>query len=197
MPTATQCPCPVQLSAAPPPCSSGQNVQRAMPCPLQPALLIGGDTIIRNIRSSALVHSLSGAKVADILHHLPSVLNKYTSLQNVIIHIECYDIQNQKSEILKVDFNKLSSFLDSCGKNVHISGPELPLGRGSGCFSHTFSLHSWLLGTCPSRNLGFTDSFNLFWNPPSFRNDGIHPSIIGTKVLRDSVFYSVQNTAPK
>lgn len=107
---------PVHLPIASPPRTSGQNVIGAVLWHLPPATQIVGDSIIRNIRRSAMIHSLSGAKVSDILHHLPGLLTKLLSVQNVISLQN--DIRNQRSEILIQDFYKLFSFLQSCGKTI-------------------------------------------------------------------------------
>ena len=80
------------------------------------------------------------------------------------------------------------------GKRIFISGPIPSLGRGSGCFSRLLNLHSWLQEACLVNQLCFIDNFNLFWNRPSFyRNNGIHPSRLGSQILSYNVFYFVLN----
>uniref|UniRef100_A0A3Q1HT76 SGNH hydrolase-type esterase domain-containing protein n=1 Tax=Anabas testudineus TaxID=64144 RepID=A0A3Q1HT76_ANATE len=168
------------------------------PQPLfSPTTLIVGDSITRHIRFfNAATHCFPGATVPVILDKLPSLLDSLpSSIVRVIVHVGSCDTTRQHSELTKKDFNALFSFLKSCGKSVFISGPIPTLGRGIGRFSRILSLHTWLQSACKSQHLGFIDNFNLFWDRPSFfRNDGLHPSRHGSRMLAANIQHAIQCT---
>uniref|UniRef100_A0A7N6AHW4 SGNH hydrolase-type esterase domain-containing protein n=1 Tax=Anabas testudineus TaxID=64144 RepID=A0A7N6AHW4_ANATE len=166
------------------------------PQPLfSPTTLIVGDSITRQIRFfNAATHCFPGATVPVILDKLPSLLDSLpSSIVRVIVHVGSCDTTRQHSELTKKDFNAL--FLKSCGKSVFISGLIPTLGRGIGRFSRILSLHTWLQSACMSQHLGFIDNFNLFWDRPSFfRNDGLHPSRHGSRMLAANIQHAIQCT---
>uniref|UniRef100_A0A667Z3U5 SGNH hydrolase-type esterase domain-containing protein n=1 Tax=Myripristis murdjan TaxID=586833 RepID=A0A667Z3U5_9TELE len=167
------------------------------PCQKElPTTLVIGDSIIRNVRrKSAKCFCFPGAKVADITEKCISLLAKYPRARSIIIHIGCNNVPEQGSEILKQDFLKLFDSLKDCGRRIFISGPLPPFKRGCERFSRTLALHTWLQSACAMHNAFFIDNFNLFWNRPSFyRNDGIHPSALGGRILTENMFYTVLNT---
>uniref|UniRef100_A0A8B9H4N3 SGNH hydrolase-type esterase domain-containing protein n=1 Tax=Astyanax mexicanus TaxID=7994 RepID=A0A8B9H4N3_ASTMX len=139
-----------------------------------PTTLIVGDSITRFLKHHTAKHSVSGAKVKDLTQQFPALLQRYSTV----------------TELLKRDL--LFSIKD-CEK-LFISGPIPPVGRGSGHFSCILNLHTWLQKTCLSYGLAFIDNFNLFWNRPSFyRHDGIHPSRLGSQGLVHNICYPVFN----
>ena len=79
-----------------------------------------------------------------------------------------------ESERTKRDFNLLTDALKSTGKSFFISGPLPSLGRGVGL--RRLSSHTWLQFTCSLHNIGFIDSFNLFWECGVMAN--LHLSMI-------------------
>uniref|UniRef100_A0A3B3SRX4 SGNH hydrolase-type esterase domain-containing protein n=1 Tax=Paramormyrops kingsleyae TaxID=1676925 RepID=A0A3B3SRX4_9TELE len=82
----------------------------------------------------------------------------------------------------------------SASTRIFISGPIPLLGRGDGRFSHILNLNTWLNSACAAYNAVFINNFNLFWNRPSFYfKDGVHPSRLGGRILRNNIFYNVLN----
>uniref|UniRef100_A0AAQ5Z8B9 SGNH hydrolase-type esterase domain-containing protein n=1 Tax=Amphiprion ocellaris TaxID=80972 RepID=A0AAQ5Z8B9_AMPOC len=147
---------------------------------LSPTTLIIGDSIVRNIRFfNATTRCFPGATVAYA----------------VIIHVGTNDTTRRQSELMKQDFMDLFRLVESCGKSVFISGTIPTLSRGAERFSRLLSLSTWLQHTCTAHNLNFTDNFNLFWNRPGFyRQDGLHPSTLGSSVLTANIHHTVQST---
>ena len=121
-----------------------------------------------------------------------------SSINRVLVHVGTNDTSRQQSELTKKDFNALFSFLNSCGKDVWLSGPLPTDGRGAGRFSRILSLNTWLQSACRIHNIGFIDNFNLFWNRPSLiRADGLHPNSLGSRVLADNIQHAVLTAAPR
>uniref|UniRef100_A0AAQ6ISP4 SGNH hydrolase-type esterase domain-containing protein n=1 Tax=Anabas testudineus TaxID=64144 RepID=A0AAQ6ISP4_ANATE len=179
-------PSPVSVAAA--------TARRSSQPLFSPTTLIVGDSITRHIRFfNAATHCFPGATVPVILDKLPSLLDSLpSSIVRVIVHVGSCDTTRQHSELTKKDFNALFSFLKSCGKSVFISGPIPTLGRGIGRFSRILSLHTWLQSACKSQHLGF---IYLFWDRPSFfRNDGLHPSRHGNRMLAANIQHAIQCT---
>uniref|UniRef100_A0A3P9MDL0 SGNH hydrolase-type esterase domain-containing protein n=1 Tax=Oryzias latipes TaxID=8090 RepID=A0A3P9MDL0_ORYLA len=147
----------------------------ASPPPLfAPSTAIIGDSIIRKVRFfNAVTHCFPGATVPDILEKLPDLLR---SLPSTV-------------------FIRLFNFLNSCPLTVFISGPLPSLSRGQGRFSRLLSLSTWLQSVASLNKFVFIDNFNLFWNRTSFyKNDGIHPSPLGSNVLAANIRHSVQTS---
>lgn len=168
----------------------------ATPRPLfAPKTLIVGDSVIRNLRFfNATIHCLPGATVQVILEKLPGLLRSLpSSITRVIVHVGSNDTSRRTSELTKKDFNKLFSLLQSCGKEVFISGPIPTLGRGAARFSRILYLSTWLQSACRAHDTGFIDNFNLFWNRSSFfKADGLHPNRLGSRMLAANFQYAVQ-----
>ena len=183
-------PTPPVRAAAPP---RRHNPPAPPPPPPPPTSLIIGDSIVRYVKDrSAVTHCFPGAKVPDILEQIPNLLADYPHVKKVVVHVGTNDTANQQSELLKRDFIHLFNSLKVCGKQVFISGPIPPLGRGVGRFSRVLSLHTWLQSECCSHNLMFIDNFNLFWERSSFfSRDGLHPSVLGARKLSANIFHSV------
>uniref|UniRef100_A0AAQ5ZE09 SGNH hydrolase-type esterase domain-containing protein n=1 Tax=Amphiprion ocellaris TaxID=80972 RepID=A0AAQ5ZE09_AMPOC len=164
---------------------------------LSPTTLIIGDSIVRNIRFfNATTRCFPGATVAVILDKLPELLQSIqSSVCRVIIHIGTNDTTRRQSELMKQDFMDLFRLMESCGKSVFISGPIPTLSHGAERFSRLLSLSTWLQHTCTAHKLNFIDNFNLFWNRPGFyRQDGLHPSTLGSSVLTANIHHTVQST---
>jgi len=97
-----------------------------------------------------------------------------------------------KAMKLRRDYITLLDSLTVHNKYVFVSGPLPPLNRGIDRFSCTLSFHTCLQSTCATRNTVFIDNFNLLWNRPAFfRPDGIHPNVLGSRILTDNLFYSI------
>ncbi|XP_068567592.1 uncharacterized protein [Cebidichthys violaceus] len=189
------------LTEAPPP------IQHRLPlhlgpqlpsiCPLfPPATLIAGDSVVRGIRFfNADTCCFPGSTVPDILANLQSLLPTLpSSVNRLIVHVGTNDTARQHSELTKKDFNDLLEFLKKSGKEVFLSGPIPTLSRGSVRFSRIRSLNIWLQSACRAHNIGFIDSFNLFWNRPSlYARDGLHPNKAGAKVLKANIQYTVHS----
>uniref|UniRef100_A0A3B5ASY0 SGNH hydrolase-type esterase domain-containing protein n=1 Tax=Stegastes partitus TaxID=144197 RepID=A0A3B5ASY0_9TELE len=159
------------------------------PAPQLPSVLIVGDSIIRDVRSSkAVTHCFPGAKVNDILTELPSLMAKFPSARKVVLHVGTNDIPRQQLELLKEDFKRLFNYLQRTEREVFISGPLPTVGRGCGRFSRLLQIHMWLQSQCRSFGLGFIGNFNLLWERSSFfKCDGLHPNRGGSRTLLQNV----------
>uniref|UniRef100_A0A671UXC8 SGNH hydrolase-type esterase domain-containing protein n=1 Tax=Sparus aurata TaxID=8175 RepID=A0A671UXC8_SPAAU len=126
---------------------STESSQPSSPRPLfTPTTLIIGDSIARKIRFfNTTTHCFPGATLPVIIDKLPVLLCSLpSSINRVIVHVGSNDTARRQSELTKKDFNALFSFLNSCGKDVWLSGPLPTLGRGDGRFSRILSLNTWL-----------------------------------------------------
>uniref|UniRef100_A0A3P9LB78 SGNH hydrolase-type esterase domain-containing protein n=1 Tax=Oryzias latipes TaxID=8090 RepID=A0A3P9LB78_ORYLA len=170
----------------------------ASPPPLfAPSTAIIGDSIIRKVRFfNAVTHCFPGATVPDILEKLPDLLRSLPStVKRLILHVGFNDTSYRQSETTKKVFIRLFNFLNSCPLTVFISGPLPSLSRGQGRFSRLLSLSTWLQSVASLNKFVFIDNFNLFWNRTSFyKNDGIHPSPLGSNVLAANIRHSVQTS---
>uniref|UniRef100_A0A3B5BA70 SGNH hydrolase-type esterase domain-containing protein n=1 Tax=Stegastes partitus TaxID=144197 RepID=A0A3B5BA70_9TELE len=107
-------------------------------------VLIVGDSIIRDVRSSkAVIHCFPGAKVDDILTELPSLMAQFPSARKVVLHVGTNYIPRQQSELLKEDFKHLFNYLQPTEREVFISGPLPTVGHGCGRFSRLLQIHMW------------------------------------------------------
>ena len=179
---------------------SAGSSQPSSPRPLfTPTTLIIGDSITKRIHfPNAATRCFPGATVPVILDKLPVLLCSLpASINRIIVHVGSNDTARRQSELTKKDFNALFSFLNSCGKDVWLSGPLPTLGRGDGRFSRILGLNTWLQSNCRIHNIGFIDNFNLFWNRPSlFFTDGLHPNNPGSKILAANIQHAIQTAAP-
>ncbi|CAJ1073701.1 hypothetical protein D4764_12G0010930 [Xyrichtys novacula] len=172
-------------SSPPPPTYSSLVTQSPRPL-FPPTTLIVGDSIVRNIRFfNAITRCFPGARVLDILTHLPTLLKSLpTSIQRIICHVGTNDTSLHQTELTKDHFTQLFNFLKNCELSVFISGPIPTSGRGCGSFSRVLSLHTCLQSACQAHSFAFVDNFNLLWNRSSlFKSDGIHPNTAGSRML--------------
>uniref|UniRef100_A0A3B5ABM1 Uncharacterized protein n=1 Tax=Stegastes partitus TaxID=144197 RepID=A0A3B5ABM1_9TELE len=136
------------------------------PAPQLPSVLIVGDPIIRDVRSSkAVTHCFPGAKVNDILTELPSLMAQFPSRGFLFLFF-------------------------------FISGPLPTVGHGCGRLSRLLQIHVWLQSQCCSFGLGFIDNFNLFWELSSFFFFKLHPNRAGSRMLAANLFYSISSCSP-
>ena len=178
----------------------GPELAKSSPRPLfPPTTLIVGDSMIRKVRFfNALTHCLPGATVPVILDKLPGILDTLPATVNkIIVHTGFNDTARRQTELTKAAFKSLLSFLRSTGKAIFISGPIPALACKSERFSRVLSLHTWLQSASRDFAASFIDNFNLFWNRPSFFSvDGIHPNLLGSRILATNVQHNVQHNAP-
>ena len=98
----------------------------------------------------------------------PPVLTAHLIIQGrlcnflTIVHVGTNGLAREQSELTKMNFNGLLSFLSSCGKSVFISGPIPTVVRGAGRFSRSLSLHSWLQSACTALNIGLLTILTCF-----------------------------------
>ena len=134
--------------------------------------------------------------VLVILNKLPVLLCSLPpSINRVIVHVGTNDTARWQSELTEENFNGLFSFLNSCGKDIWLSGPLPTLGRGAGHYSRVPSLNTWLQSTCRIHNItdNFIENLNPFWNRPSnFCTDGLHLNSPGSTVLAANTQHAVQ-----
>ncbi|XDV53613.1 hypothetical protein PO909_022068 [Leuciscus waleckii] len=157
----------------------------------EPRTLIVGDSIIRNISSrDTTTCCLPQATTSDINRELQNILMKHKTANRLIIHVGKNDIHKEQSELLKKDFNELFETLKRLKVQTFISGP-LP-ARETNRFSRLLGLNTWLQKTCNIKGVNFIDNFNLFWSHRHlFRRDGHHPNKLGTRVLKDNIYFSL------
>lgn len=158
-----------------------------------PRTLIVGDSIIRNISSrDTTTCCLPQATTSDVNRELQNILMKYQTANRLIIHVGKNDIHKEQSELLKKDFNELFETLKRLKVQTFISGP-LP-ARGTNRFSRLLGLNTWLQKTCNIKGVNFIDNFNLFWSQRQlFRQDGHHPNKLGSRVLKDNIYFSLNH----
>uniref|UniRef100_A0A3P9HNY2 SGNH hydrolase-type esterase domain-containing protein n=1 Tax=Oryzias latipes TaxID=8090 RepID=A0A3P9HNY2_ORYLA len=192
-PALAQCVPPSFASPAP----ISQQHPFSYPQPLfAPTTLLVGDSIIRRCRFfNATTHCFPGATVPTLLDKLPGLLQTAPpTITRIIIHIGTNDTSHSQSELTKLDFLDLFTFLVSCGKSVFISSPLPTLGHGAERFSRILALTNWLKHSSLCYNFGFIDNFNLFWDRCSFyQRDGLHINHLGTKFLTANIIYAVQS----
>ncbi|XDV11987.1 hypothetical protein PO909_000760 [Leuciscus waleckii] len=159
----------------------------------EPRTLIVGDSIIRNISSrDTTTCCLPQATTSDINRELQNILMKHKTANRLIIHVGKNDIHKEQSELLKKDFNELFETLKRLKVQTFISGP-LP-ARGTNRFSRLLGLNTWLQKTCNIKGVNFVDNFNLFWSQRQlFHRDGHHPNKLGSRVLKDNIYFSLNH----
>ncbi len=150
-------------------------------------------TIIRNISSRTTTNCcFTQATVSDVNKELQNIVMKHKTANRVIIHVGKNDIRKGQSELLKQDFSELFETLQRLEVQSFISGP-LP-ARGTNMFSRLLGLNTWLQRTCSTKGVNFIDNFNIFWGHRQlFKLDGLHPNKLGTRVLKDNLFFSLRH----
>jgi len=102
------------------------------------------------------------------------------------------DIHKEQSELLKKDFNELFETLSKIHSQTFISGPLQ--ARGTSRFSRLLGLNTWLQKTCNIKEVNSLQSFNLFWSQRQlFLRDGIHPNKLGSRMLKDNIYFSLNH----
>lgn len=134
-----------------------------------------------------------GATVRDIMDKIPSLIDKYPTATQVVIHVGTNDIKRQQSKLLKHDFISVFNLLESYhAKWVFISGPISTLGHGISQFFRLFSLHIWLQKQSSTHGLFYIDNFNVFWEcSVYFSKDGLYPNRLGSRMLTGNIVHSV------
>uniref|UniRef100_A0A8C7Y4H8 Ubiquitin carboxyl-terminal hydrolase n=1 Tax=Oryzias sinensis TaxID=183150 RepID=A0A8C7Y4H8_9TELE len=161
----------------------GRPARRPGPA-LQPVLIVG-DTIVQHVRVfRCRTMSLSGAVVNYISNSARRLTVKHPSAKIFIVHAGSYNLKQQKSETLKMDFINLIHKIQLLNINCIISGPLPAPCYGDIMFSRVLQLHIWLKAYCHSMSILYIDNFTTFYNRPYLlKADGLHPNNSGSRLL--------------
>jgi len=175
-------------------CSKSSRQRHSAQSTAENSTLRVGESIIRNISSRVTTTCcLPQATTSDVNGELQNILMKHKTANRLIIHVGKNDIHKEQSELLKKDFNELFETLKRLKVQTFISGP-LP-ARGTNRFSRLLGLNTWLQKTCNIKEVSLSniENFNLFWSQKQlFQQDGHHPNKLGSKVLKDNIYFLLQ-----
>ena len=133
----------------------------------------------------AICYSFSGAKILDIAHHIPSIIEKYPSIHIAVAQAGVnYIRSSKKSAETQRSFRHLAQVIENLGKCCVSSGPLPLLHCSSERFSRLFQLDKWLISFTKDKGYGYVTHFDSFWNQEFlYRHDELHPNQRGIKVL--------------
>lgn len=143
--------------------------------------------------------TVNNTSVREVAATLPDVLSARPHMRKIAIHAGSFDILKKKtgSETLKKDFLFLLEALKKLHLRVSfISGPIPTLGRGCESFNRLLGLNTCLASACHEQQIGFIDSFHIFWNIKGrFMPDRIHPNNIGSRHLGSNILHALETAS--
>ena len=138
---------------------------------------------------SPIVSHFSGAKIKDLITHIPDIIRLNQSVHSVIVHVGLNDIKarNTQSADLRNDYEALANLIESLNKKCLFSGLLPTLHNHSEIFSRLFSADNWIRNFCVACGYGYIDNFDSFWNIPKLFQDKIHLNNKGKKILATNI----------
>lgn len=172
-----------------------ENINALKHPPIKYILL--GDSIIRGVAiPNGITYSYSGAKIQDLILHLPNIIDNHPTADTIIVHTGINDIKQRKSIQLRNDYELLSTTIESLGKVCVFSGILPVSSHQSEMFSRIYSANMWLNNFCLACGFGFIDHFDSFWKKKYQYRDHIHPNYKGLKVLESNIKNHIANIQP-
>lgn len=159
-----------------------------------PDYILVGDSIVRYVPiPKGISYSFSGAKVLDLVKHIPTIVERYPSAHTVIVHVGINDIRCRQSIDqretygyfkLTADYEALAAKIEKLGKKCIFSGPIPTLRGSSETFSRIYSADQWLRNFCSACGYGYISHFDSFWTEEKlYKYDRLHPNHKGITVL--------------
>ena len=179
---------PPSISPSPPLSSAATAASTAnASCLLfpSPECILVGDSMVRAVAiPHGITYSFSGAKILDLLVHIPAIIERHPSAHTVIVHVGTNDIRCRQSIKLRDEYELLAVTIESLGKICIFSGLIPTLRRSSEMFSRLYSADQWLSNFCLACGYGYINHFDSFWNRIDlYKHDNLHPNNKGTTVL--------------
>ena len=155
-----------------------------------PQYILIGDSIVRHVAiPDCITYSFSGAKIKDLITHIPDIIQLNQSAHSVIVHIGLNDIKSRSTQSadLRNDYEALANLIESLNKKCLFSGLLPTIHNHSELFSRLFSADNWIRNFCVACGYGYVDNFDSFWKIPTLFYDKIHLNNKGKKILATNI----------
>ena len=118
---------------------------------------------------------------------------RFTNTEFILYHVGSYVVKTTESEVIKLQLDQMSKYLQAKGIQLIISGPIPSTGLHTEAFSRLVAFDTWLKKWAAPECILYVSNFDLFWTKRHLFNRNSTLNETGASFLTDNIKFALES----